>query len=243
MKYLRTVARNSLHNLYDELTHAIPPEMSVHYQNIHEYLQEVQQQARGHAGQPGTPNPLHFNMAGTNSTPANGQLNEMHEFVSASSPSAAYAPPPPYNPYAPPPPRSGIFPLGDFLQDPLNAGLSTLTKVAQIARSPTQIINTAASGASAAYQLIQNTNHIFTRPPGHAERIYPNLNGVQNGVQDPFGSTDDGIPLPPPVLPLINCTVAQNRLEPLTAEDLIGKQWTRDELCIRVFKGVCFTCL
>ena len=122
--------------------------------------------------------------------------------------------------------------------------------MAQIARSPTQIINTAASGASAAYNLIStNTNHIFTAPrPGHAERIYPNLPGHSHNsgggggyVQDPFNMVEgeeSGVPAPPPVLPLINCTVPQNRLEPLTAKELLEKQWTKEELCIRVFKGV-----
>lgn len=159
---------------------------------------------------------------------------EMHEFISEIAPNTI--PQQRFNPYAPPPPRNGLFPLTDFLQDPLNAGLNTLTKVAAIARSPTQMINHAATGA---YHLIhQNTNSIF-RPPGQAERVFPG-SGPSSIVQDPFNSIDgdEGVPLPPPVLPLINCTVAQNRLEPLTAAELVGKTWTKDELAVRVFKGV-----
>lgn len=206
--------------------------MSVYYQNIHEYLQEVNQSQNqtdpGANNQSMPPSPaVHFNR------PPPPPPAEMHEFISEIAPNTI--PQPRFNPYAPPPPRNGLFPLTDFLQDPLNAGLNTLTKVAAIARSPSQMINHAATGA---YHLIhQNTNSIF-RPPGQAERVFPG-SGPSSIVQDPFNSMDgdEGVPLPPPVLPLINCTVAQNRLEPLTAAELVGKTWTKDELAVRVFKG------
>ncbi|KAH9415899.1 hypothetical protein DERP_000393 [Dermatophagoides pteronyssinus] len=233
--YLGSAIKNSLGHMHDHIIATLPTEMSLYYQKVHDtLLLDID-----HDGD---------NVSNPNLNPASGRqmMNEMHEFITASSVAAdveASSNRPSsssnlgqqeqatsnvhslrsqhsyytmHNPYAPPMHKPGILPIRDFLHDPLNASLNTLNRVTNLVRVPTSQIY------SHGYNILNNlaspvNNHPSTlptvsRPPGTAERI--------------VRRDDEGIPAPPPVLPLIQCTHPQTRHEPLDLEEFEEKTWT-----------------
>ncbi|OTF78902.1 TBC1 domain family member 15-like protein, partial [Euroglyphus maynei] len=234
--YLGSAIKNSLGHMHDHIIATLPTEMSLYYQKVHDTLV------------------FDANHDGNNdSNPTSGRqmMNEMHEFITAdveassNRPSSSSNPAQQeqissnvnssrsnyhhyssHNPYAPPMHKPGILPIKDFLHDPFNASLNTLNRVTNLVRVPTSQIY------SHGYNILNNlASPVNVQPstlstvPGTAERIVRRDN-------------DDGIPAPPPVLPLIQCTHHQTRLEPLDLEEFNVKTWTIETLRQRVFQGV-----
>lgn len=136
-----------------------------------------------------------------------------------------------FNPYAPPLPKPII---SDFLNDPINVSINTINRMGNLVRMPT--IHLYHHG----YNILNNlTNPINVQSgsnpatPGTAERIIIKANESIKNKEN-----NQSIPFPPPVLPLIQCTHKQTRLEPLSSEEFKQKTWNMNTLRQRVFAGV-----
>lgn len=138
-----------------------------------------------------------------------------------------------YNPYAPPLPKP-IIPISDFLNDPINVSINTINRVGNLVRMPTTHLY------HHGYNILNTlTNPINVHPgsnpatPGMAERIIFKENENTRNKEN-----NQSIPFPPPVLPLIQCTHKQTRLEPLSKDEFNKKIWNMNTLRQRVFAGV-----
>lgn len=142
------------------------------------------------------------------------------------------------NPYAPPPRTShSINNISRYLRDPVSSALNQFSKVTNLVLSPTFYDEDTMS----TFQLI--------KPPGFAVRASPSS---PKSPKSPRSSSpnieisqfDDeklkAVPLPPPALPPIPCTVPQHRLPPLTSDIFYSEfiHSNRKQILERIFRGV-----
>lgn len=218
---LKSALKNSLNHVHDHIIASLPTEMSIYYQKMSNLYE------RGHDSvNDSVVNPRACSESIDRSRKNPSPNPENTETESSSNDRVAY------NPYAPPSPKPAILPIREFLHDPLNASTRTLNQVSNLVRIPTSSL-IYDHGINFINNLVTPVTFPAnkTRPPGTAERVHTS--------DDETGS----IPIPPPNLPLIECTFHQSRKEPLSLEEFEQSDWTIETLRLRVFQGVSVTLL
>ncbi|KPL97518.1 TBC1 domain family member 15-like protein [Sarcoptes scabiei] len=212
---LKSALKNSLNHVHDHIIASLPTEMSIYYQKMSNLYE------RGHDSvNDSVVNPRACSESIDRSRKNPSPNPENTETESSSNDRVAY------NPYAPPSPKPAILPIREFLHDPLNASTRTLNQVSNLVRIPTSSL-IYDHGINFINNLVTPVTFPAnkTRPPGTAERVHTS--------DDETGS----IPIPPPNLPLIECTFHQSRKEPLSLEEFEQSDWTIETLRLRVFQG------
>lgn len=228
---LRSVANTSLNHMHDHLIATLPPEMSLYYQKLHDNFMPDRTTSSPVSTTMSTSSTstMTSTTASTSSTtisssttiPASNiypdllsdQLSEMHEFIpnftSIDNVPSVHTTQYIYNPYLPPPRTySNILPE-------ISQYFGAFNRVGSLVPN------------------LLNVNYFQgSRPPGTAERV------VQRESSADANNVDDMIPIPPPVLPLINCTHPHTRLPELTLEEFESTNWSKNSLLYYVFKGV-----
>lgn len=124
-----------------------------------------------------------------------------------------------YSSYMPPPRRKGHL-ASRFLKDPLNTALSQFVKVTNYVFSPLEDYDTSA------FDLWSAFRHSHTKCANKEKQFF-----------------EEAVVLPPPALPLIECSNPQNRLSPLTEKEfeLMYLESDIKAIFLRIFRGVSYT--